>query len=235
MEGRSEISPEDFEGWVIYSDLEETGEIITSDEKVNRLILNTKWGQKGNFVDVPTDCPQRDERMGWTGDAQIFAATACFHMDTQAFYHKYLHDMLEEQKELGGAVPHVVPDILGQILRRDHQPNNQFGSCAWGDAACVIPWTLYLFYGDKEQLRRHYPNMKLWVDYIRSVDETFCGGRRLWKHGFHFADWLALDNPGAKDCMGATDPYYVASAYYCYSAGLAAKAAGVLGYEDDEV
>lgn len=235
VEGMGKPFPEDFEGWVIYSELEETGEIVTSDEGVNKLFENAKWGQKGNFLDVPTDCPQRDERMGWTGDAQIFAATASFNMYTPAFYHKYLYDMLLEQKKLGGSVPHVVPDILDRIMLVTGQEGEaQAGSCAWGDAACIIPWTLYLFYGDRELLRRHYPNMKLWVDYIRSVDDTHCLGSRLWQHGFHYADWLALDRPDAEDCVGGTDPFYVASAYYYYSAGLLAKAAGVLGLAEDE-
>lgn len=234
IEGMTKVSKEDFEGWVIYSDLETTGKIETSDPKVNRLFLNTLWGQKGNFLDVPTDCPQRDERMGWTGDAQVFASTACYHMYTPAFYHKYLYDMLLEQQEWNGSVPHVVPDIMGQIMRITYQEQNvQHGSCAWGDAACVIPWTLYVFYGDKELLRQHYANMKFWVEYIRMIDRQYCGNSRLWKHGFHFADWLALDNPGAKDCVGSTDPYYVASAYYFYSTTLLARAAEVLGYTED--
>lgn len=232
--GLDEVCPEDFAGYVIHSDLERIGKVETSNEKVNKLFCNALWGQKGNFVDVPTDCPQRDERMGWTGDAQAFAATACFNMYTPAFYSKYLYDMLLEQREQEGSVPHVVPDILGQIRTIMGKPEEmQNGSCAWGDAATVIPWTLYLFYGDKSLLESQYENMKRWTDFIKEQDETKCGGRRLWTCGFHFADWLALDNLDRESSFGGTDCYYVASAYYYYSATMTAKAARVLGYGED--
>ena len=231
--GMEDIRIEDFTGHVIYSDLTDTGRIETSNPKVNRLFLNAYWGQIGNFVDVPTDCPQRDERMGWTGDAQVFAPSASFNMYTPAFYEKFLYDMLLEQREDDGAVPHVVPDILGQISRVAHRPPQPTGSCAWGDAATVIPWTMYQFYGDKRMLERQFENMKLWTDWIRKQDETQCGGSRLWTCGFHYADWLALDNPVAGSSFGGTDPYYVASAYYYYSAILTAKAARILGREAD--
>lgn len=218
-----------FTACVIHSDLEMTGRIETSNDKVNRLIQNALWGQRGNFLDVPTDCPQRDERMGWTGDAEVFAATASFNMDTAAFYDKYLHDMALEQDVLGGAVPHVVPDVLDQIQRIQGEPLSSYGSCAWGDAAVIIPWTLYQFFGDKGQLARHFPQMRAWVDWVESQDETHRGGPRLWLGGFHFADWLALDNPVAGSSFGGTDPNYVASAYYCHSAYLTARAAEALG------
>lgn len=231
-----------FEACAVYSSLERTGSVTTSDDKINRLFENTVWGQKGNFLDVPTDCPQRDERLGWTGDAQVFCATACFHMDTAAFYHKYLKDMRYEQEINGGSVPYVVPDVLSAARENMGQeaPDiteniwGESGSCAWGDAATVIPWTVYQFYGDKTQLEENYENMKLWTDFIIHMDETCCGGGRLWQIGFHFADWLALDNPDKKSCFGRTDPYYVASVYYLYSALLTAKAAGVLGKTEDQ-
>lgn len=230
-----------FEACAMYSDLERTGFLTTSNEKLNRLIQNTLWGQKGNFLDVPTDCPQRDERLGWTGDAQVFCATASYHMDTGAFYRKYLKDMLFEQREHGGGVPYVVPDILSIVRRRHGEPEpdirdnrwGEYGSCAWGDAATVIPWTMYLFYGDKKRLEEAYPNMKEWTDFIIHMEETVCGGGRLWNQGFHFADWLALDNPDPESCFGRTDAYYVASVYYLYSARLTAKAARTLGRMDD--
>lgn len=234
--GIDPVNPEDFTAWVIHSDLTVTGRMETSNPKVNRLIQNAFWGQIGNFVDVPTDCPQRDERMGWTGDAHVFAPTASFNMYTPAFYDKFLYDMILEQRELGGSVPFVVPDMINQIAKvrgkstafpKDH------GSCAWGDAATGIPWTLYQFYGDKDMLARHYENMKRWTDYIRSQDETLCGGRRLWQCGFHFADWLALDNPERGSSFGGTDPYYIASAYYYFSARATARAAEALGNEQD--
>ncbi|WP_342041638.1 alpha-L-rhamnosidase [Bacillus sp. OTU2372] len=220
-----DIELDEFAGCVIYSEIEQTGEIETSNPLVNRLFLNAVWGQKGNFLDVPTDCPQRDERMGWTGDAQVFAPTACFNMYSPAFYQKYMFDLHEEQKRLGGSVPFTVPVVKPK-------DENGFisgsGSAAWGDAATVIPWTLYTYYGDKELLRQQFDSMKDWVDYIKKVDDE-SGAKRLWQVGFHFGDWLALDGKDLQSPMGGTDSYYIASAYYCYSAQLVAKAAKVLG------
>lgn len=235
VSGLEDICLEDFEACVIHSDLLFTGKITTSNPKVNQLISNAFWSQRDNFLDVPTDCPQRDERMGWTGDAQVFAATASFNMYTPAFYAKYLHDMLLEQYTHEGSVPFVVPDVLERCMELSGDKDaNHHGSCAWGDAATIIPWTLYVFYGDKELLRHQYANMKLWVDYIKKQDDMFCGQSRLWKTGFHYADWLALDNYDKSSCFGGTDPYYVASAYYYYSAKLLSKAAKVLAYKEDE-
>jgi len=220
-----ELKAEDFTANVVHSELVQTGSIETSNPLVNRLFLNALWGQKGNFLDVPTDCPQRDERMGWTGDAQVFAPTACFNMYSPAFYTKYMTDLREEQLRLGGSVPFTVPSIR----RHDGVFGGKFdGSAAWGDAATVIPWTLYVNYGDKELLRSQFQTMKGWVDYIKGIDEA-SGGRRLWTEGFHFGDWLALDGKDPKSPFGGTDEYYIASAYYCYSAQLVAKAAEVLG------
>lgn len=230
-----------FEACAVYSDLEQLGHITTSNPKLNRLFENTVWGQKGNFVDVPTDCPQRDERLGWTGDAQVFCAAASYHMHTAAFYRKYLKDMLFEQREHGGGVPYTVPDLAAAVREKagDPEPDweegkwGEYGSCAWGDAATVIPWTVYRFYGDKHLLAETYSNMKEWTDFIISVDNRLCGGSRLWKKGFHFADWLALDNPDPESCFGRTDPYYVASVYYMYSASMTARAARILGKKED--
>ena len=233
VSGLDRVNPDDFTACVIHSDLERTGSVETSNAKVNRLIQNAWWGQRGNFVDVPTDCPQRDERMGWTGDAEVFAPTASFNMDTAAFYNKFLYDMALEQQTLSGAVPHVVPDVLDQIQRRLGKEGHDYGSCAWGDAAVMIPWTLYRFFGDKLLLKRHFPQMAAWVDWIETQDETHTGGPRLWQKGHHFADWLALDNPVQGSCFGGTDKYFVASAYYRYSAYLTARAAEALGDLDN--
>ena len=236
------LSGFNFSAVVIHSDLERTGFIKTSDQKLNRFIENTLWGQKGNFLDVPTDCPQRDERLGWTGDAQVFCATACYHMDCAAFYQKYMFDMLKEQRENDGAVPYVVPDTLN-IGTDKVEPDKPMhdgpyyrnaASCAWGDAATVIPYTNYIYYGDKKMLEKEYENMKLWTDFIINIDNRFCGGGRLWNVGFHFADWLALDNPNADEgALGRTDSYFVASVYYYYSASLTSKAAAALGLKKD--
>jgi alpha-L-rhamnosidase len=216
-----ELSPDDFTGCVVYSDIDQTGTIETSNPLVNRLFQNVIWGQKGNFLDVPTDCPQRDERMGWTGDAQVFAGTACFNMDVNAFFHKYTYDLWREQETRSGNVPFVVPSIkMGGA-----------GSSAWGDAATIVPWTVYLHYGDKAILTQQLDSMKGWVDYIRKVDDD-SGGHRLWTIGFHFGDWLALDGDDPKSPMGGTPVDFVSSAYYCYSAELVAKAAAALGKDE---
>ena len=217
-----EIDPEDFRGLVIHSDMEELGEITTSDPLVNRLVLNAKWGMKGNFLDVPTDCPQRDERYGWTGDAQIFSGTACYFMDTCAFYTKYGRDIYAEQVKLGGSVPDVVPVA--------NFPGD--ASTVWADAATIIPWNVYLHYGDKNILRRQYDSMKGWVDYMKREDDKD-GAKRLWQSGTHYADWLALDGNYPGGVYGATDPNLIASAYYYYSVNIVAKAAEVLDKKED--
>jgi alpha-L-rhamnosidase len=216
-----ELNPEDFTGCVVYSDMDRIGTIETSNPLVNRLFLNALWGQKGNFLDVPTDCPQRDERMGWTGDAHVFSGTACFNMDTAAFFHKYLYDLAREQEERNGAVPFVVPTFA---MGKEGNFGGE-GSTVWGDAATVIPWNLYLHYGDKAILEQQLYSMKAWVDYIRSKDD----GSRLWNTGFHFGDWLALDGADPFSPIGGTPNDLIATAYYHYSAGLVSKAAAVLG------
>ncbi len=222
-----EVKAEDFTGCVVYSDLELRGNIETSNPMVNRLFLNALWGQKGNFLDVPTDCPQRDERMGWTGDAQMFSGTACYNMDCDAFYHKFLYDLAKEQSWIGGGiVPHVVPTF--EMSKKDTGDFLSGGSSAWSEAATVIPWNLYLHYGDRAILEQQFNSMKEYVDYIRSQDD----GKRLWNTGFHFGDWLALDGAGPYDPFGGTPTDLIATAYYAYSSELVAKAAGVLGKEE---
>ncbi|NSW90763.1 MAG: family 78 glycoside hydrolase catalytic domain [Firmicutes bacterium] len=211
-------SIEDFKGIVIHSDMEQTGEFECSNELVNQLQHNILWGQKGNFLDVPTDCPQRDERLGWTGDAEVFIRTACFNMNTALFFKKWLRDLKADQLENGG-VPHVIPHVLGP---------NDHSSSAWGDAATICPWTVYLCFGDKRILEEQYESMKSWVEYIRAQGDD----EYLWNTGFHFGDWLGLD---AKEgsYTGATSKDYIATAFYAYSISLLVKAAKVLGKEDD--
>lgn len=236
----NESNVDEFEAWALYSDMEETGRIRTSDEKINRLIENTKWSQKDNFLDIPTDCPQRDERLGWTGDAQIFSSAACYHMQTATFFRKYLKDMCLEQAEKGGAVPYVVPDVLtiARIMNCEKEFDmaenlwGEAGSSVWGDAATIIPWNLYRHYGNRRWLLEQYGNMKQWIDFIIHMDETYCGGKRLWTCGFHFGDWLSLDSMDGST-EGGTDKHFVASVYYMYSAELTAKAAEVLGKTED--
>lgn len=218
VEGVSNLRREDFRGLSLYSDIQPVGMIETGHALVNRLIQNVQWGLKSNFIDVPTDCPQRDERMGWTGDAQVFSPTATYLEDTYAFYAKYLYDMAKEQSVRDGKVPDVVPSAGVEST-----------ACVWGDAACIIPWNLYLFYGDKSILEDQFDSMRSWVDYVRRVD----GDRHGWRYVFHYGDWLALDNPvqGAEQVMGGTDEEFIANLYYAVSASLVAKAAEVLGRE----
>ena len=212
------INVDDFTGCVLYSDMEVTGHIETSNSLVNRLFLNALWGQKGNFLDIPTDCPQRDERMGWTGDAQVFSGTACFNMDTYAFFSKYGYDLSREQEDRKGVVPMVVPatNLTGG------------GSSVWGDAATIIPWNVYVQYGDKQILEQQFNSMKAWVDHMRSEDQA-SGSTRLWTTGFHFGDWLALDGIDPNFPTGKTDIAFISSTYYYYSSSIIAKAAKVLG------
>lgn len=215
-----------FIAWHLRSDFDEIGGVKTEHAKVNRLIKNATWGQKDNFLDVPTDCPQRDERLGWTGDAQIFSETACLNMYMPAFYRKYLWDMRVEQSVLDGSVPNVVPRIKQGMV-------GESGSCPWADAGVIIPWKVYEQYGSRTLLAECYPGMKAWLDF-ECRHEVSLGGPHLIKDGFHFADWLALDNPQPGP-LGATDPLYIASAYYYQNAYQVAEAAGILGYEEDRL
>ena len=221
VEGIADLKTAAFTGYALYSDLESRGSLHTGHALVNRLIENVRWGMQGNFLDVPTDCPQRDERMGWTGDAQVFSPTATYLKDTYAFYAKYLYDMAKEQGALGGKVPDVVPSCGVEST-----------ACVWGDAACIIPWNLYLFYGDRSILEDQFDSMKAWVDYVRGVD----GDNHGWRDVFHYGDWLALDNMNgdAEQVLGATDEGFIANLYYAVSAGLVSRAAAVLGRTAEE-
>lgn len=217
-----DISEIEFTAVHLRSDFDQIGIIETGNEKVNKLFSNALWGQMDNFLDVPSDCPQRDERLGWTGDAQIFSDTACYNMYVPAFFRKYLWDMRAEQDLLGGAVPNVVP-------RLKHGMVSEFGSCPWADAGVIIPWNIYRHYGSESLLAECYPGMKAWVDYQKKNESK--KKPYLVTTGFHFADWLALDNqePGP---FGATDPFYIASAYYYCCADIVARAAAILQYDE---
>lgn len=217
--GIENVRPEDFRGEVLYSDLEETGTMKTGNEDLNQLISNILWSQKGNFLDIPTDCPQRDEKMGWTGDAQIFAGTACLNMDCYEFFRKYLNDISLEQADTKGLVPQIVPSV----------GRNERTSAAWGDAAVIIPWVLYQYYGDSGILAEQYESMKAWISYIDRQNSENGTNPSLWQNGFHYGDWLALDGGCYHMPTGGTDVYYISSAYFYYSVNLLAKSAGVLG------
>ncbi len=220
ISGVTNLKKEDFKGIALYSDIEEVGEVKTGHDLVNKLISNVRWGLKGNFLDVPTDCPQRDERMGWTGDAQVFTNTATYLTDTYAFYNKYLFDMYQEQKVANGKVPDVVPSVGVETT-----------AAVWGDASCIIPWNLYTFYGDKNILIDQYESMKSWVEYVKSID----GDTHQWREHKHYGDWLALDHPQMNDeqVLGGTDEGYIANIYYAQSIEILGKSARVLGYIED--
>ncbi|MDN3586751.1 glycoside hydrolase family 78 protein [Pedobacter aquatilis] len=210
-----ELKPENFTAIAVYSNMQSTGKFTTSNPLLNQLQHNIEWGQKGNFVDVPTDCPQRDERLGWTGDAQAFANTAAYNMDVSAFFTKWLKDVSADQLP-NGSVPYVIPNVLNE---RDA------GSAGWADAATIIPWTMYSSYGDKNILETQYQSMQKWVDYITSQSKD-----NLWNSGSHFGDWLFYrpndDNDGR---AAVTDKYMIAQTFYANSVQLLINTSKVLG------
>ena len=223
-----------FIAYRIMSDIERTGWVATDHDKVNHLLENTLRSQKCNFLDIPTDCPQRDERMGWTGDAGIFASTACFHMDSGSFFHHYMKNMQAEQEKCNGAIPFFVP--RPKVKKEEH--TNPFyldsGAAVWGDAATLIPWRLYQFYGDKAMLEEQYPVMKAWVDYEyeRTKENEI---PYLWQNDRQLGDWLALDNGNINNPIGKTDSGFIASVYHYWSTKMVKEAAESLGLEESKV
>ncbi|HVZ97212.1 MAG TPA: family 78 glycoside hydrolase catalytic domain [Chitinophagaceae bacterium] len=212
-----ELKPEDFEAVTLYSNMEPTGTFSTSNALINQLQHNIQWGQRGNFLDVPTDCPQRDERLGWTGDAQAFSRTATFNFNVNDFFSKWLKDLAADQQN--GVMPFVIPNVLGYAT----------SSAGWADAATIIPWNMYLAYGDKRLLSQQYESMKNYVESIRRVAKN-----NLWNTGFHFGDWLFYrpfdDNDGRS---AVTDKYLIAQCFYAHSTQLLIDAANVLGYKKE--
>lgn len=214
VSGLQEIRREDFVACVRHSVLTPLGEFKCSLEKVNRLQDNIRWSQRDNFVDIPTDCPQRSERLGWTGDAAVFSPAAAFNFDCAQFFGKWLHDLKSEQFEDGG-VPYVVPNVMGSSAN----------ASGWSDSAVLIPWAVYEAYGDREILREQYESMKAWVGYITA----HCGENGLWQTGYQYGDWLALDKEESEDRTGFTDKYFIANAYYINDLDIMARASEVLG------
>lgn len=212
----------DFRAIVIHSEMKRTGRFVCSDPLVNKLYANTVWGQKGNYLDIPTDCPQRNERQGWTADTQVFTRTAAYHYDVRKFFRKWLHDLEACQHE-NGAVNMVVPSSWG---RKDH------GEFAWADAATVCPWEIYKAYGETKVLEDQFNSMKAWVDFVKNKGNCPAD----WGRGHQFGDWLGLDAEEGS-YHGATNDDLLATAYLKYSAELLVKAGKVLGkdmteYED---
>jgi alpha-L-rhamnosidase len=215
---KGEVNPANFTAVALYSDMQPTGTFTSSHPLINQLQHNIQWGQRGNFLDVPTDCPQRDERLGWTGDAQAFSRTATFNFDVHNFFTKWLKDV--EADQIDGSVPFVVPNVLGARAA---------GSAGWADAATIIPWNIYLAYGDKRILESQYNSMKAWVGYMERNSNNY-----LWNKGFHFGDWLFYrpfdDNDGRS---AVTDKYLIAQCFFAHSTELIIKAAKVLGKQED--
>ncbi len=217
-----DLTKDKLTGIVIHSAYEPTGIFSCSDSLVNRLQHNIRWGMKGNFLDIPTDCPQRDERLGWTGDAQVFAPTACFNGMVAPFYRKWMKDFTADQ-QAQGQVPYVIPDVLSK------NGQGASASAGWADAAVIVPWQVYVLYGDRRILENQYQSMKRWVDY----QAMRAGKSYLWNNDFTFGDWLAFstdrsDYPGA-----TTDKDFIGQVYFARSTLLLARTAEVLGREED--
>jgi alpha-L-rhamnosidase len=229
-------------GIVIQSDVAPTGTFETSDALVNQLQHNIVWSQKGNSIDIPTDCPQRDEREGWTGDAQVFSATATYNLGVDRFYEKWLGDLALEQHP-NGSVTHTVPDVRMTRQTADGKSIVAAGAAGWGDAATIIPWNLYLAYGDTQVLQTQYASMIQWVEY----EHSRAGADHVWRGDFQFGDWLdyfsttrttsapstSTDLTATNVNLGSTPADLVATAYYAHSVDLVAKAARVLDKADD--
>ena len=229
-----DLTKDSVTGIVIHSDMTQSGSFECSDPLVTRLQQNIQWGQRGNFLDVPTDCPQRDERLGWTGDAQVFAPTASFNFNTASFFTKWLKDLASEQRD-DGSVPWVVPNIVADGGGTGW--SDGFGSTGWADAAVIIPWTMYQSYGDEGILKQQYNSMKAWVDYMKHQ----AGGRCVFDSGFHFGDWLAFSDylsyhhnaPDYGFAGANTDKSLIATAYFYHSTCIVQKVAEIMGHSED--
>jgi alpha-L-rhamnosidase len=213
------LDPSALTAVVVHSDIRRTGWFETSDELVNQLHRNVVWSMRGNFVGIPTDSPQRDERLGWTGDINVFGATAAFLYDVRGVLGSWLADLAAEQREKG-RVPYFVPDPRGRA-----DPT----TALWGDVAVNLPWTLYEAYGDRDLLARQYPSMTAFVDGVQPLLDA----DGLWTTGFQFGDWLAPDAPPTNPTGGATNAYLVATAFLCRTTSQLARAAEVLGRDAD--
>ncbi|MCR4594528.1 MAG: glycoside hydrolase family 78 protein [Clostridiales bacterium] len=227
--GMNEVNPADFTAIVVHSQMKRTAHFSCSDELLNRFALNVVWGQKGNFLDVPTDCPQRDERLGWTGDAAMFSRTAAINFDVKAFCEKWLND-IEADQLADGSVPHVAP-----YTNIYWNGPDGYNSPAWSDVAVIMPWELYTAYGDKGILERHYRLMKKWVDFMN----TECRGKGGGKIEFPwtnsgFGDWLSLEELNREEGVGATDVGLIATAFHANALRTLIKVNDILGYEQGE-
>ncbi|NCW27741.1 MAG: alpha-L-rhamnosidase [Verrucomicrobia bacterium] len=204
---------------VLHTDMKPTGRFRCSKPILNRLNQNIRWGQRGNFLDLPTDCPQRDERLGWTGDAQVFIGTAAFHYDVRNFFRKWTTDLRDGQRP-DGAYPDVAPDVLGRLGPA------QFGNAGWADAGVICPWKIYWHYGDRKILEENYPAMVRWIEYQRKTSQNLIRPRTA------YGDWLAIDAVTPQNAPVPCD--LVGTAYFAHSTDLMARIAGVLGQKKDQ-
>lgn len=214
------VEPADIRAIAVHSEMKRTGRFLCGNEKINQLYHNIIWGQKSNYLDIPTDCPQRDERLGWTGDTQVFCRTGAINFNVEKFFRKWLGDVALEQSP-EGIVKGVVPAAL--------KTGDTRTSAAWGDAACVVPWEVYLAYGNKADLEQNFPLMKKWVDYMHGTGPA----EYLWLGGRHYGDWLAMD-AGEDSYVGATSNDLIASAFFAYSTSLLVRAGEALGKDMTE-
>ena len=222
--GLETVDPAAFTAIVVHSEMKRTGWFSCANELLNKFAGNVLWGQKGNFLDVPTDCPQRDERLGWTGDCEMFCRTAAINYDVRDFYDKWYNDVAADQHD-DGMIPHVVPNVHRFI-------GNNAGSPAWDDVATVLPWELYVAYGDKKRLRRQFPTMKKYVDGMiaRCRDKNAPPEKefaRPWTTE-GYGDWLSLEDLSREHGVGETDRGLIATAYLCYGLQTLIKASQVL-------
>lgn len=235
VEGLDRIEPDDFTACVLHSDLTQTGTFSSSNQEITKLWENIDWTMRSNYFDIPMDCPQRDERLGYTGDCEIFLPTACYYKNVALFYRKWLRDLRVEQGPTG-AVYLTVPDIL------------KTDTCVqiWHEAATIVPWQIWQTYGDKRVLQEQYESMKMSVTYTQSLT-----GNDVLLNSFNssqFGDWLSLDapkgplrkipegilRPSPDEKVGATDVYFLANVYYLYSIDIMIQTAEILGQVGDK-
>ena len=222
-----QLSLDDVEAVVIHSDMNRSGWFECSDPMINQLHENVVWGMRGNFLDIPTDCPQRDERLGWTGDIQVFSPAACYLYDAMGFLATWLQDLAAEQAVENGKVPIVIPNTI--LYSVDMSADMMVGA-AWSDAAVIVPWVLYQRYGDASILENQFDSMRDWQATVTEL----AGENRLWDTGEQLGDWLDPDAPPDKPAEGKTDRYLVASAYFAHITALMEKTCQVLGKQDEE-
>lgn len=214
----TEITKENIKAIVVHSDIKRTGYIESSNPKLNQLFSNIIWGQKGNFLDVPTDCPQRDERQGWTGDATVFCRTASYNFDVEKFFTKWLTDMRLDQGKQGN-----IPNIIPQTVCWDWSTSEESGA-VWGDSSTIIPYTMYMTYGSVDFLKNQLKTMVRYLDYIR----THTKKRYLWYGCNQFGDWLGLDAPSGS-YRGSSNDDFIGSVFYYNSVKIVGDVCEILG------